>query len=59
MPPPIRAQRRRPQAAKAASNGTTAAKSGMEQVIDKGKSVVSTAVNGIANFAKKATRTFL
>ena len=37
---------------KAASNGTTAAKSGMEQVIDKGKSVVSTAVNGIANFAK-------
>ncbi len=29
----------------------------MEQVIDKGKSVVSTAVNGIANFAK-ATRTF-
>ena len=38
---------------KAASNGTTAAKSGMEQVIDKGKSVVSTAVNGIANFAKK------
>ena len=37
---------------KAASNGTTAAKSGMEQVIEKGKSVVSTAVNGIANFAK-------
>ena len=37
---------------KTISNGTTAAKSGMEQVIDKGKSVVSTAVNGIANFAK-------
>ena len=37
---------------KAVSNGTTATKSGMEQVIDKGKSVVSTAVNGIANFAK-------
>ena len=37
---------------KAVSNGTTAAKSGMEQVIDKGRSVVSTAVNGIANFAK-------
>ena len=37
---------------KAISNGTTAAKSGMEQVIDKGKSVVSTAVNGIAHFAK-------
>ena len=37
---------------KAASGGTSAAKSGMEQVIDKGKSVVSTAVNGIANFAK-------
>ena len=37
---------------KTVSNGTTAAKSGMEQVIDKGKAVVSTAVNGIANFAK-------
>ena len=37
---------------KAVSNGTTAAKSGMERVIDKGKSVVSTAANGIANFAK-------
>ena len=37
---------------KTVSNGTTAAKSGMERVIDKGKSVVSTAVNGIANFAK-------
>ena len=37
---------------KAASCGAPAAKSGMEQVIDKGRSVVSTAVNGIANFAK-------
>ena len=37
---------------KAASSGTSAAKSGMQQVVDKGKSVVSTAVNGIANFAK-------
>ena len=37
---------------KAASNGTNAAKSGMEQVIDKGKSVVSTAVKGLANAAK-------
>ena len=37
---------------KAASSGVPAAKSSMEQVIDKGKSVVSTAVNGIANFAK-------
>ena len=37
---------------KTVSNGTTAAKSGMEQIIDKGRSVVSTAVNGIANFAK-------
>ena len=37
---------------KAASGGVPAAKSGMEQVIDKGRSVVSTAVNGIANFAK-------
>jgi len=37
---------------KTASNGASAAKSGIEQVIDKGKSVVSTAVNGIADFAK-------
>ena len=37
---------------KAASGSTSATKSGMEQVVDKGKSVVSTAVNGIANFAK-------
>ncbi len=37
---------------KAASSGASAVQSGMEQVIDKGKSVVSTAVNGIANFAK-------
>ena len=44
---------------KAASNGTTAAKSGMEQVIDKGRSVVSTAVNGIANFAKSNAHVFL
>ena len=44
---------------KAASNGTNAAKSGMEQVIDKGKSVVSTAVNGIANFAKSNTHVLL
>ena len=44
---------------KAASNGTNAAKSGMEQVIDKGKSVVSTAVNGIANFAKSNAHVLL
>ena len=44
---------------KAASNGTTAAKSGMEQAIDKGKSVVSTAVNGIANFAKSNAHVLL
>ena len=37
---------------KAASSGASVAKSGMERVIDKGKSVVSTVVNGIANFAK-------
>ena len=37
---------------KAASNGASATRSGVEQVIDKGKSLVSTAVNGIANFAK-------
>ena len=44
---------------KAVSNGTTAAKSGMEQVIDKGSSVVSTAVNGIANFAKSNAHVLL
>ena len=44
---------------KAASNGTNAAKSGMEQVIDKGRSVVSTAVKGIANFAKSNAHVLL
>ena len=44
---------------KAASGGVPAAKSGMEQVIDKGKSVVSTAVNGIANFAKSNAHVLL
>ena len=44
---------------KAASNGTNAAKSGMEQVIDKGRSVVSTAVNGIANFSKSKAHVLL
>ncbi len=37
---------------KAVSGGASAAKSGMEQVMDKGTSVVSNAVNGLANFAK-------
>ena len=44
---------------KAASGGVPAAKSGMEQVIDKGKSVVGTAVNGIANFAKSNAHVLL
>ena len=44
---------------KAVSNGSTAAKSGMEQVIDKGRSVVSTAVNGIANFVKSNAHVLL
>ena len=44
---------------KTASGGVPAAKSGMEQVIDKGKSVVSTAVNGIANFAKSNAHVLL
>ena len=44
---------------KAASNGTNAAKSGMEQVIDNGRSVVSTAVNGIANFAESNAHVLL
>ena len=43
----------------AASNGASAARSGIEQVIDKGKSVVSTAVNGIANFAKSNAHVLL
>ena len=37
---------------KAASNGASAARSGVEQVMDKGKSVVSTAVNGLMTAAK-------
>ena len=44
---------------KAASGGVPAAKSGMEQVIDKGKSVVNTAFNGIANFAKSNAHVLL
>ena len=44
---------------KAASGGVPAAKSGMEQVIDKGRSVVNTAVNGIANFAKSNAHVLL
>jgi hypothetical protein len=44
---------------KATSSGVPAAKSSMEQVIDKGKSVVSTAVNGIANFAKSNAHVLL
>ena len=44
---------------KAASNGASAARSSVEQVIDKGKSVVSTAVNGIANFAKSNAHVLL
>ena len=44
---------------KAASGGVPAAKSGMEQVIDKGRSVVSTAVNDIANFAKSNAHVLL
>ena len=44
---------------KAASNGASAIRSGVEQVIDKGRSVVSTAVNGIANFAKSNAHVLL
>ena len=44
---------------KAASGRVPAAKSGMEQVIDKGKSVVNTAFNGIANFAKSNAHVLL
>ena len=44
---------------KVASNGASAPRSGVEQVIDKGRSVVSTAVNGIANFAKSNAHVLL
>ena len=44
---------------KAASNGASATRSGVEQVIDKGRSVVSTAVNGFANFAKSNAHVLL
>ena len=37
---------------KAASSGASAARSSVEQVVDKGKSVVSTAVNGLMTAAK-------
>ena len=37
---------------KAASGSASAARSGIEQVADKGRPAVSAAVNGIANFAK-------
>ena len=37
---------------KAVSGSASAARSGVEQVTDKGRSAVSAAVNGIANFAK-------
>ena len=37
---------------KAASSGASAARSGVEQVVDKSKSVVSTAVNGLMTAAK-------
>ena len=36
----------------AASSGTAAARSGVEQMVDKGKSVVSTVVNGLMTAAK-------
>ena len=44
---------------KITSSGASATKSGVEQVIDKGKSAVSTAVNGIANFAKSNAHVLL
>ncbi|MGN0707762.1 MAG: C40 family peptidase [Faecalibacterium sp.] len=37
---------------KAASGGSSATRTGVEQVIDKGKSAVSTAINGLATAAK-------
>mgnify|MGYP000040139114 CR=1 FL=1 len=37
---------------KAASNGASAARSSMEQAVEKGKTAVSTAVKGLANAAK-------
>ena len=37
---------------KAASSGASATRTGVEQIIDKGKSAVSTAINGLATAAK-------
>ena len=36
-----------------ASNGASAARSSMEQAVEKGKTAVSTAVKGLANAAKR------
>ena len=42
-----------------ASSGASAARSGVEQVIDKGKSVVSTAANGLLTAAKSNAHVFV
>ena len=42
-----------------ASSGASAARSGVEQVIDKGKSVVSTAANGLLTAAKSNAHIFV
>ena len=44
---------------KTASSGASAARSGVEQVIDKGKSVVSTAANGLLAAAKSNAHVFV
>ena len=44
---------------KIASSGASAARSGVEQVIDKGKSVVSTAANGLLTAAKSNAHVFV
>ncbi len=44
---------------KIASSGASAARSGVEQVIDKGKTVVSTAANGLLTAAKSNAHVFV
>ena len=52
MLPPGRARRPQTAGGKAASNGASAARSGVEQAVEKGKTAVSTAVKGLVNAAK-------
>ena len=57
MPPPGRGTAAQTAGGKAASNGASAARSGMEQAVEKGKTAVSTAVKGW-RMPPRATHTF-